>query len=213
EYITSTTTGHIVNRKTVEGDVETGSMRETWNNVTVAIGQAEAKPMSFMDGFAYDPTDKEALQKPETFKGFPAMAVEAKNLVWDTIMFESFAKSGKGLAPAESKFYKSGDVKLAGAGTFTNNAIQLTGLGTAKLSGHDCRVMKYDAFFNKVEVKTPGMHLDGRSHYWGEIWVDATGGEIVLGTLYEDVLGDLTLGDAKTSTTINVLREGKITLQ
>ena len=213
EYITSDTIGRISSSKMVDGELEAESHKQTWKSVTITNEPGIATAQEFMEGFTYDPSDEGALLSPEGFKGFPPMAMEARNLVWDTMMFEQFASAGKGLEPGVSKPFASGEVALAGAGTFTNTDIQLTGVGSATLKGHQCSVMKYDAFFNKIEMEIPGMQMVGRSHYWGEIWVDAVSGKIVLATLYEDVLAELTLGDSETSQTINVLRKGRLELK
>ena len=210
EYIDSTTTGQITRRRTIEADLIATPQEETWSNVTVA--QAGAKPQSqlFMQGFRYTTADQKGPFTPGFFRNFPPTAIEEKNLVWDTIMFEHFAALSNRVKPGINTKFKSDEVKLGGSGTFTNSDVELTALGTAMLNGKRCKVMKYTALFNKVDVNAPGIHLLGRSHYWGEIWISGTNHHIVLGMLYEDVLGELTLGSSPAPRVINVFRIGTL---
>ena len=163
-----------------------------------------------MEGFSYQDSDRAKLFSPDAFKGFPSSAIEDRNLVWDTFMFREFAEKIDKLKPDVNTRFRSDSVDLAGLGKFSNGDIELSSLGTGELKGRKCQVMKYTAFFNRVEVSTPGIHLLGRSHYWGEIWVAEGSRDIVLGTLYEDVLGELTLAQSKSATIVNVFRKGRL---
>ena len=51
------------------------------------------------------------------------------------------------------------------------------------------------------------MTLTGRSHYWGQIWVALATKQIEYATLYEDVLGEMTLGQGSPQL-IDVFRSG-----
>ncbi len=46
----------------------------------------------FMEGFTYAHSVGRGMLKPEFFRGFPPMAAQERNLVWDTEMFETFAE-------------------------------------------------------------------------------------------------------------------------
>ena len=52
------------------------------------------------------------------------------------------------------------------------------------------------------------MTLQGRSHYWGEIWVSLSTKQIEYATLYEDVLGEMKLAGQATPQVIDVFRSG-----
>ena len=68
-------------------------------------------------------------------------------------------------------------------------------------------MIEYRAFFNPLEIANGGMTLNGRSHYWGEIWVSLATRQIEYATLYEDVLGELKLGQ-DSPRTVSVFRTG-----
>lgn len=212
EYIYSNTKGEITGRKLIEGDVVDTVRSEEWNNVSAADGTPAGvfgPPVNqpYMQGFSFDPTAKGAEFRPELFKAFPPNAIEERNLVWDTKMFRAFAPLIDRVKPGQVTPFKSAVVDLAGAGKFANADIELTALGSASIRGHRCQIMKYTAFFNKLQVTAPGLNLVGRSHYWGEVWVDRSTHNILLGTLYEDVLGEMSLASGPMRI-INVFRKG-----
>lgn len=76
-------------------------------------------------------------------------------------------------------------------GTFHNRDIVLTWIGCSIRNGQDCALIRYQAFFNPVEIANGGMTLNGRSDYWGEILVSVATKQIEYGTLNEIVVGEL----------------------
>ena len=216
EYTNASTKGEIQSRQMVKGTLTLKSGHSgTWDHVSIANAAGEAPfgkgaEQKYMDGFTFDPSDAASTTKSDFFKGFPPTAVQAENLVWDTQMFLQFAKRAPGTRLGAAIKFESGEVSLAGAGTFKNKNVELTKLGSANLRGIRCDVIKYDAFFNTVKMDLPGdIHLIGRSHYWGEFYVRANTTDFETGTLYEDVLGELTLPGGPQ--TINVFRQGTFT--
>ena len=214
EYIDSNTKGEIMRDRMVEADLTVIPKEEVWTNVTVAEKEENRwrspQPQEFMQGFRYSSADTKEAFSPSFFKGFPPTAIEEKNLVWDTMMFEHFAAYANTVRPGVNTPFRSEEVQLGGSGTFKNTDVELTALGMATFNGQRCKVMKYIAFFNRVNITAPGVHLIGRSHYWGEIWISSKRNRIVLGTLYEDVLGELTLGNSSGPRVVDVFRKGTL---
>jgi hypothetical protein len=107
-----------------------------WTNVTIAAAHtmdesfAPGEPQTYMDGFRYRPGRDEST-KPGFFKNFPENATSTENLVWDTQMFESFAKEFGEVTALPHRLPPS-DVSLAGMGTFHNKNIELMRTGTAE---------------------------------------------------------------------------------
>lgn len=216
EYINSSTQGKIYSREMIRGDYTLSSEHNaTWKNVTTAAANSEepfgaAAPLAYMNGFSYDAAKTADQFQPAFFKTLPPQAIQAKNLVWDTTMFFQFAGRAKGLLLGQTSKFDSGEVALAGSGTFTNKNVELARIGTANIGGETADLIRYEAFFNSLNVEIPGgMKLVGRSHYWGDFYVRSGSTELLSGTLFEDVLGDLTIG-SNPAQTINVFRKGSI---
>jgi len=186
-----------------------------WSDVTVANAGGSsgdfgpAQKQAFMEGFSYPHADIANMTNPGFFPGFPPMAMQQRNLVWDTHMFEGFVADFDHLKPNVPYHVPDvGEVALAGAGTFRHKDLQLILTGNTKRNGQDCAVIDYRALFNTLEGKTPAFALVGRSEYWGQIWMSLATRQIEYATLYEEVLGELTLPGQEKPMTISVVRVG-----
>ncbi len=177
-----------------------------WSNVT-----SNGQKREFMEGLTYRLADRGNSAKADFFRGFPPMAFNERNLVWDTEMFESFAQDhfDKLSLNVPYRMEPSTDA-LGGAGEFENKSVELTWVGVSKRNGQPCALIGYNAFFNKFNLKTQGLDLAGRSHYWGLIWVSLATKQIEYATLYEDVLGEMKLGAGTQLAPhmVNVFRTG-----
>ncbi len=203
EYITSDSKRAILGRRIISGTVNTAGHKQTWSAVTMDQPPAPSAPLSYMEGFSYDPTKKDVLTDAQTFKEFPSSAVEAKDIVSDMLEFAGYAGwVGKIKPGVETVVPPSKD--------HPESRVTLSGLGEATYHGHACTILKYESFFNKLEFSAPGAKFAGHSHRWGEVWVDQRSGTIVRATLKEDLLGEVTMQDAKEAMTMNILRKGNL---
>lgn len=215
EYFSFDTKGHFLQKQRIIGDY---SAREPgddvrWTHVGLAKGDslagayAREEPQAYMEGFSYSPA-RERLFSPEFFKTFPLMAVEARNLVWDTFMFDTFALDLSRVKAGSPYHVPAWAVPLAGAGTFAPADIQLTWVGVVERNKQECVLVRYEAFFNTVERELPGTKLVGRSDYWGDMWVALANGEIEYATLNEEVAGELQAAQPAPQV-VNVVRRGR----
>jgi hypothetical protein len=219
-HTVTSTTGQVVQRQRVSGDYTRGlpDRDAIWRNVTVAESNgpgeltAPGQKRDFMEGFHYQhvPGWLGESMKPDFFKAFPPTAVFERNLIWDTGMLELFGQEQFDHLQLNVPYrvIAGQDVKMAGVGTFHNREVNLTWVGRSRRGDQDCAVIEYRAFFNPVDIATGPMTLKGRSHYWGEIWVALSTRQIEYATLYEDVLGELTLGGEPGPRVVNVFRDG-----
>jgi len=219
DHTVTDTTGHVVQRQRVLGDYTRGlpGGEAAWSHVTLAESNGPAEisapgqARAFMEGFRYrtGPDSLGETMKPDFFKSFPPTAVLERNLVWDTGMIEMFGQDQFERLALNTQYHVlSGDVNMPGVGTFHNKDVQLTWTGRSSRNGQDCAVIEYRAFFNPIDIANSGMTLKGRSHYWGAIWVSLSSKQIEYATLYEDVLGELTLAGQDAPRTISVFRSG-----
>jgi hypothetical protein len=220
DHTATDTTGQVVQRQRVSGDYTRGlpGGEATWSRVTVAESNGPAaitgpgQKREFMEGFRYrtGPASLGETMKPDFFKSFPPTAVFERNLVWDTGMIEMFGQDQFEHLTLNTPYrvLSRQDVNMPGMGTFHNRDVQLTWLGRSQRDGQDCAVIEYRAFFNSLRIANGGMTLNGRSHYWGHIWVSLSSKQIEYATLQEDVLGEMTLAGQDAPQTISVFRSG-----
>jgi hypothetical protein len=95
-------------------------------------------------------------------------------------------------------------------GTFHNRDIVLEWVGRSQRNRQDCALIDYRAFFNPIQIAMGGMTLNGRSDYWGEIWVSLATKQIEYATLYEHVTGEMKLPGQDTPQPLSVFRIGQL---
>lgn len=219
EYNTANTKGETIRRQRITGDYTRGLAggEVMWKNVTEAVADGATAPYAapqkrdFMEGFRYRNDPADTLQ-PGFFKGFPAMAVLERNLVWDTGMIEYFGQNHFEDLKLNEPYHSLSDqdVKMPGVGTFHNRDVVLEWIGRSRRNGQDCAIIKYQAFFNPLDLAVGGMTLKGRSDYWGELWVSLETKQIEYGTIYESVVGEMKPPGQDTTQLIHVFRSGAL---
>ena len=216
-YTYSNTKGEIARRERITALCTWGPTGEvTWRDVSVSQANGKDAPFGpgekreFMDNFRYRLANADDSLKPEFFKNFPPSAVAERNLVWDTLMFETFGRTELEHLKLNEPYHfaPSQNIALGGAGNFQNRDIELTWAGSSRRNGQDCALILYQAFFNPLHITVPGVDMIGRSHYWGSIWVSSATKQIEYATLYEDVLGELKLPNQNTPQIVDVFRDG-----
>jgi hypothetical protein len=219
DYLQLDTLGNPLGKERVYGDylraLPDGKVR--WNNVRIAKAKKfdqpfpEGENQTYMEGFTYKTAKPAEMLKKEFFPGFPDSEIKTKNLVWDMHMIEQFAWDYFNKLELNQPFAiqsQPEDVPLAGAGTFQNRQIVLTWVGLSKRNNETCALIQYQAFMNKFTTSMGKLSFQGRSHYWGDIWVSLKDKQIEHATLFEDVLVEFSLPGQGGKQLINVLRTG-----
>jgi hypothetical protein len=217
DYNTANTKGELVYRQRVTGEYTRGlpGGDVMWKNVTMANAVGPTAPLDapqksdFMEGFRYR-NDMASTMTPDFFKGFPPTAVMQRNLVWDTSMIEMFGQSHFDQLKLNEPYQilSNQDVNIPDVGTFRNHNVVLEWIGRSQRNGQECALIKYQAFFNPVQIATGGMTLNGRSDYWGEIWVSLETRQIEYSTINESVVGEMKLPGQDTPQVLNIFRSG-----
>lgn len=210
--------GHFFNKQQVYGEytrgLEDGKVK--WNNVSLAVSNSMDRnaefstkiPIDYMEDFTYKLSDD--MLKPQAFESFGEHSAFTKNLVWDMLAIESFAWNyWKELKLNEdySTPEMNGKLDLAGQGSFENKDIRITWTGISKQNGELCATIEYRTMDNPLEVNYEGMSMNGRSHYWGTIWVSLEDKQIEHAVLYEDVVMEMNLPGQTQKQIMNATRE------
>jgi hypothetical protein len=218
-YNTANAKGEILLRQRLTGEYTRGlpGSEVSWKNVSQADAPGPTAPFAaaqkreFMEGFHYV-NDMTSTFKPDFFKDFPASAVMERNLVWDTGMIEVFGQDHFDQLKLNEPYHliSGQDVNMPNVGTFHNHDVVLEWVGRSERNGQQCAVINYEAFLNPLEIATGGMTLNGRSDYWGQIWVSLATRQIEYGTINEIVVGEMKLPGQDTTQVINVFRTGSL---
>jgi hypothetical protein len=190
--------------------------RSRWENVRIASAKGfddpfpEGESQKYMDGLTYSSVSDEIFNE-RFFHRFPPAEAKTRNLIWDMRMIEQFSWDYFDKLELNQPFTINSnpeDVPLGGIGTFQNRKIVLTWMGISRRNNETCALIRYQAFDNKFTTSVGTMSFQGRSHYWGEIWVSLEDKQIEYATLFEDVLVQYALPGQSTKQLIDVFREG-----
>jgi hypothetical protein len=219
DYYTANRTGEVVHRQQVTGDYTRGltSGQVEWKNVGVAEADGATVPFpapqkrDFMEGFRYPVGSPDTL-KPDFFKSFPATAVQERNLIWDTSMLESFGQNyfEQLRLNVPLQVGRDEDINMPGVGTFHSRNVVLEWVGHSQRNGKDCALIDYRAFFNPLQIAMGGISIQGRSDFWGEIWVSLDTKQIEYATIYEHVAGEMKLPGQDSPQLLSVFRTGTL---
>ena len=75
------------------------------------------------------------------------------------------------------------DVIMPGVGTFHSRDTVLEWVGRSERNGQECALIDYRSFFNPLQLAVGGMTIQGRSDFWGEIWVSLATKQIEYATI------------------------------
>jgi hypothetical protein len=51
-----------------------------------------------------------------------------------------------------------------------------------------CAIVKFESYYNPLEINNPDMTLKGRPLYWGEMWISLTDKQVEYSLKHEDVI-------------------------
>ena len=202
--------GNVKGRKRIAGEyirALPGGYSE-WRNVRIseAAGSEEqfsqAEVQDYLEGFRYRPAVADLFEE-SFFADFPPGMSEPRALIYDMAMAEEFAwKHFDKLRLNEAYLPEPGGntMELGEGGTFKNQDLRLTWIGTSEMNGERSAVIQYRSLFNPMDLKMPGMRIKGRTNYWGEIWVSLEDKQIEFATLYEDGLMEIAPGGSADET-------------
>jgi len=219
DYNTANRTGEVIHRQRVTGDYTRGlaNGEVEWKNVGEAQANGATAPFppaqkqDFAEGFHYPAGSPDTL-KADFFKSFPATAVFERNLIWDTSMLESFGQNffDRLKLNAPLQIGKDEDINMPGVGTFHSRDVVLEWVGHSRRNGQECAVIDYRSCFKTQEIANCGMSHQGRSDYWGEIWVSLATKQIEYATIYEHVAGEMKLPGQDAPQFLSVFRSGTL---
>ena len=217
DYHSANSRGEVFSRQRFIGEYTRGlpGGEVMWKNVTVATANGAASSFGaaekrdFMEGFRYK-NDLDITFGPEFFKEFPPAAVMERNLIWDTGMIEMFGQNYFDHLKLNEPYHaiSNVDTDIPVVGRFHNRDVVLEWVGRSRRNGQDCAVIEYQAFFNPLEIASGGMSMNGRSDYWGQIWVSLATKQIEYGTLYGSVMAEMKLPGQNAPQIVNIFRSG-----
>lgn len=182
----------------IAGDFTTRNDSVQWKNVYESNSKSlnsdfpGGEMVNYFEGFKYK-QDVDILSADFFKKHFPKANPIEMNLIWDAWTFELIAYENWDSLKLNKEFRAmdmSSELEIA-YGTFDNRDIRITWLGISEINNEICAILKYSVMNNPLSLEYENMTMQGRSHYWGEIYVSLSDKQIEYASLTEDVLMDV----------------------
>lgn len=150
---------------------------------------SNSKKVDYMENFKYK-QGAEIIPIDFFIKNLPEADPLAMNLIWDVLSFDVFAYEYWDSLKLNAEFRAvTANLEMGIAyGTFENRDTRITWIGITKINNGICAILKYSVMNNPLHLEYGNMLMEGRSHYWGEIYVSLSDKQIEYVNLTEDVL-------------------------
>ncbi|MEW6741881.1 MAG: hypothetical protein AB1486_03895 [Planctomycetota bacterium] len=199
-------TGNVLNKLRLTAEysrrTEDGGVHCRWSKVRLAAPPDPSKPfpegelLDFMEGFSYVVTEEiagEALYRKVPDENTKHLV---KTLVWDAATFEPFFwdhfdqfRLNEQLTVSELEDF---DVQKGDWGKLKLRDLRMAWIGISEKHDETCALIKYESFSNPVHSDTEVMNVNGRSLYWGCLWISLEDKQVEHATLNEDVFMEIT---------------------
>ncbi|MDP4265774.1 MAG: hypothetical protein Q8941_24870, partial [Bacteroidota bacterium] len=193
--------------------LENGSVN--WNNIFISNSNNFSQPFppgtrqAYMENFRYIPSPK--MLDAGSFKNFPATAdaVFARNLVWDMMAIESFARDFTDSLKLNKSYripQTGGAFNMADIGSYAHNEIQVCWTGISAINNELCAVIEYRAIDNKVELSMDGFKSKGTEQYWGTTWVSLKTKTVEAAEMYSGTMQELDIRGMQNKMLVKTIR-------
>ncbi len=167
-----------------------------WKNVSLAQiedfkqTQYKGTDLPSFNDFSYKLLDT-AFLKEEFYNEIPVEQRDlAKWLVSDAVQMQGLAwyvfdslEFNKEFVP---KLLENYDVKFEDWVTFTSRYQKLIWSGISKHNDEICAIVKFESYYNPIEIENEQMSVKGRALYYGEMWISLEDKQVEYTTMVED---------------------------
>ena len=171
----------------------------SWKNVSLSqiidFNQNEfnGTDLPSFNSFTYQISDDTDFLKEDFYKSIPHEQRDlARWLVSDAIQMQGLAlyvvdslKFNEEFIPELLRNY---DVKYKNWVTFSSRYQKLIWSGISKYNDEICAIIKFESLYNPIKIDNEQMSVEGRSLYYGEMWVSFADKQVEYAVMVEDVI-------------------------
>ncbi len=196
--------------------VEDGDVNCRWNNVHVAAPSNPANPfppgtlLDYMEGFGY-PLSEDIMEE-HFYRHIPDGDLKhlLKTLVWDAATlepvfwdhFDEFQLNQDYIVPD----FDDVAIVMGNWGTLRMKDLKMRWMGISEVNDEVCALLLYRSLANPVQYSA-AMGTNGRSLYWGNIWVSLADKQVEYFTMIEDVFLEIPMPGESAKRVMNLQRE------
>lgn len=196
--------GKVINCNGVRAtySIEPDQNRARWKDVYLAslkdMNQevAGGSRLKAFDEFSYSAMDTAFLaeamyrnippEQQDLAKWLVSDAVQMQGLAW--YIFDSLSYN-KEFMP---KLLEGFDISFKNWVTFSSRYQKLIWTGIGRHREEICAIVKFESLYNPVEIDNETVHMNGRSLYYGEMWISLEDKQVEYASMAEDVVMKLT---------------------
>ena len=132
------------------------------------------------------------------YKDFPPAHVERiRTFIQDKVAFEAWGLMYLDSLILNIPFYPSlfqnQQADFEQSVNFNTQKLNITWLGYSKINGKDCILVYFKSMYSPFLVDNDNMTVNGRSCFWGNIWIFPDTRQIEYATMNEDIVSHLKL--------------------
>ena len=152
---------------------------------------------------------------PDFYKHFPSNRVELiRWFIQDKVAFDTYGQmyldSLKLNIPFYPDFFQNHQANFEQYVNFNTKKLNLTWQGISKINNKNCVLIYFESMYNPINADNDIMILDGRSCFWGHVWISIDTRQIEYGTMNEDLIYKMKLKASDYEQQINMQREIKL---
>ena len=210
--------GNPINHSIAIGELtkafENDSIKLSNVTLTEAGGSVTNKQkLKELDGLKYK-IDGDNFTKPDFYKDFPQARIDLiRWFVQDQLAFEVYGlmyfDSLKLDTPFYPDFFRNHKAQFDKYVNFNTRDLNITWTGISKIDNEICALIHFQALYNTIDADTDVMKLNGRSCFWGDIWISLNDKQIEYATMSEDLIFKMNLKANNYEQRINLQRELK----
>jgi hypothetical protein len=188
-----------------------------WKNVRLSqindFNQKEIQGIELpaFNNFSYPALNTDFL-KNDFYKAIPPEQQDlAKWLVSDGIQMQGLVWYVADSLEFNKAFYpkimENNNIQFEDWVNFTSRYQKLIWSGITKYNNEICAIVKFESYYNPLEMNNQEMSFKGRSLYWGEIWISLQDKQVEYATMFEDVIFKLRNASFPQEQLIDLQRE------
>ena len=146
------------------------------------------------------------------YKDFPPAHIERiRTFIQDKVTFEAwglmYLDSLRLNIPFYPSLFQNQQADFEQSVNFNTQKLNITWLGYSKINGKDCILVYFKSMYSPFLVDNDNMIVNGRSCFWGNIWILPDTRQIEYATMNEDIVSHMKLKDNNFEQQFNIQRE------
>ena len=191
--------------------IENTTQLEDWSLTEMSEQGRNTRQIEELDGLKLE-ISRDNFTNLDFYKDFPPAQVELiRWIVQDKVAFgvygQMYLDSLQLNVPYYPDFFQNQQADFEQYVNFNTQKLNITWLGFSEMNGKNCKLVYYKSMYNPINADNDIMILNGRSCFWGHIWISPDTRQIEYATMNEDLIYKMKLKSNDFEQQINMQRD------